>query len=86
MIITTKWIYCVRACVCVCVCVRARARARVCVCVRACVCVCVCVCVTFDICIHRTLLFANLLRHRYNQSFYGLFAKIIVAKLQKIKL
>ena len=56
--------------------VRACARARV----------CVCVCVTFDICIHRTLLFANLLRHRYNQSFSGLFAKIIVAKLQKLQL
>ena len=62
MIITTKWIDCVR------------------------VCVCVCLYVTFDICIHRTLLFANSLRHRYNQSFSGLFAKIIVAKLQKVHL
>ena len=59
MILTTKWIDCVRACVCV--------------------------CVTFNICIHRTLLFANLLRHRYNQSFSGLFAKIIVSKLQKLQ-
>ena len=64
MIISTNWIDCVRACVCVCVCV----------CVR----VCVCACVTFDICIHRTLLFENLLRHRYNQSFSGHFAKITV--------
>ena len=78
MIITTKWIDCVRACVRACVCV--------CACVRVCVCVCVCVRVTFDICIHRTLLFANLLRHRCNQSISGLFAKIIVAKLQKLQL
>ena len=70
MIITTKWIDCVRAYV------------------RACVrvCVCVCVCVTFDIRTDRTLLFANVLRHRYNQSFSGLFAKISVAKLQKLQL
>ena len=38
-------------------------------------CVRACACVTFDICIHRTLLFVNLLRHRYNQSISGLFEK-----------
>ena len=42
-------------------------------CVRACV--CVCMRETFDICIHRTLLLANLLRHRYNQSFFWTFCK-----------
>ena len=71
MIITTKWIDCVRACVracvcvCVCVCVRARARVCVCVCVRACVCVCVC-----DI------------RHLY--SPYIIIRKLVTSPLQSI--